>query len=1564
MMKTKRMARWLSGFLAVLLLMASIFVPAYATSPTPPDDDEASESGSASFYKAASVAATWFSDTMAKDASTSFTNVTMNTAGGLLGFSDEADSDGIVQNFFQEVLSTSSATVSYQAFEGLTTADEDGEEMSGRVNGFTQYARFGHMLKRLGLDKTAAEGFAGTLTRSVSGGLVFLVYGLSALISKIFELVINLLKTLNPFSWMTIKSDGLILWEGSGDSQFAAIGQLVSNLYNQFASLSWTVLIPLSLAMLIATLLLARSTDKKAKLKRFVLRMVIIVGCIPVCGMSYTKVLDYMSDYMSHGNGATTYIVASTFIDFERWAQRGFIMNDDVNLVWSSTNGASTNTYRTLRQNTLAINRASNAVYVSDTAGFGGADNNAQWNELAMQESLNSTHSSTSSGVFSLLNRYMNGDFYNASDFATYYKGQLPYEDLKEALDITSSIEEFKDGYEEQFGRSGTSQLVPNGALWGPMKPGEMVSGSYTYGGAGGAMSPMAVYNYLSTDFTDSGLTIYSNEKASSGFVRKSHYSVNMIGSGLTSFAYWLNCMSLCGFMCLVGLLYAFGMIFGSMTRSFKVISNLPFAALGTLQAGAKIITQVIMMVIEIVGTIFAYEIVSQIAIAVVGFFEGNITSIAGTILPGMLGTQSNVPGMTSLILTGNIVVVIPLLFSSILYIFFAFKACKWRKEIIKSLDEMAAGIVNKFFEVQERPQATQPGLGHALAGGIASGIGSSALRGLTSGDKGGAGGVYAGDAATEGGVGEAAADAADAVGSIAAGDDADAGDAAGVAALGPAAEAGIAAEERAGAAVLGGSSLDDDIDSSAVSNSAIDAADDTSVDSGDTDIVENEGDTEINELADGSGIGGDVNADGDVDAEGGSGIVVAGDEAGFAGGKGGVAMDGAAQAGAQAGVKSGPKTKEMAAGEKYGGDHVSADRATADGTKNAKASTEHGGKAGQLGPDGKPIAGGQAGPGGQGQSSLKKTSTGDVQKGQQKIGPDGKPVADGTNLSASGKGGAQTGKAPAKAPVAADGRPISTGGGNSPGNGVQQGSRGSLGRQGGSASVQSAAQSEHEKARMADVATTRELQQLEAQAAAAAKQAQTKQMGRMVAGAMVGATIGAATGNGGGVAAGALAGAGVGALGVKGATAMGVAVAGQVARGEGVNLAKASNGKLTAFSAASPAAEVIAAGGSSAAVGSSPAGAPMAQGVSGVRGPSGGPSLTVAGSSGADFAAQVANGYRADVISHDVQDAGTGFGTGGMTKSDLAQMGVDVSRPLSSAPVEILEPGVTPMANTAELMQKHGAYKDGDVGPNGGRVVNADLMRAVPDEKLPGAATAGCLSDPRGMDTQYAFNGGSVTGRSIVTNQKALRNQMMAMKQEIDTYGDPTGEKQAALLAFQSDYNAVMQHQTSLAGPNAPAYKPFNVMAAGSDRGPKAGAAGPSGKTAAAVRQASDVPAGMPRMSASGTVDWSSWDSKKYTKVQAQESLLRQQTELLKKSQAAKQARINELRQQLGQSSAAKAAPVQKKSSSSKWTSGARSVTKAQQPRHGGPKTVNPGRQASNFSHKPEKFDDFEDIG
>lgn len=609
----------------------------------------------------------------------------MANAGAFLGYGDE---DYEFQAYITGNLSGTSSVIDYSSLIGH----------EGGTNNLYLYARYGYLLKDMGFDTVGAASSSGA-SRWIPGGLMYVVYFISTAIVVLFSGIFEVLKFLNPFQFLAHASNisasmkgQFIDSSGPTGGVFADVLDVVGAIYDGFQDIGLYVVIPLSLGLLMATILLSqyvRRTQAWSKIRSFLTRFVFIVLGIPMLGILYTSALNGISGMTSSADCASSQMVASTFVDFENWAKNlrldpvdggTFVSDPSADADAGVVSGeASDATYSNLRSTAVAVNQAAGSIdHVDMTGFFGSGDVNNPSDWIANGFQLTDTSDTLAIQELSgMLRTYMNGSYYHSSDWesdamASFSHahahssddlvGRLPGTEEEDPPDNTGTLYELFDSTNETSDwterSSADNQAIFNDAApydnWsdfnlftnGAMTVNNSSAGAsdqvtYTSGGsnicnAGGpacldskvGLSTMSLYNYLSTNFESGQMVVYSNNDASSLATRASHHSVNLIGSGIFSVLYWFCAFAVMGVITILGLVYAIGMMVNTVKSSVKVLLSIPGSMLGMLRSIVQVIVTVLMMIVEVIGTVFCFNLMSQLLILLVTVLDGSWSSV------------------------------------------------------------------------------------------------------------------------------------------------------------------------------------------------------------------------------------------------------------------------------------------------------------------------------------------------------------------------------------------------------------------------------------------------------------------------------------------------------------------------------------------------------------------------------------------------------------------------------------------------------------------------------------------------------------------------------------------------------------------------------------------------------------------------------------------------------------------------------------------------------------------------------------------------------------------------
>lgn len=629
------------------------------------------------------------------------------------------------------------------------------------------YLQYGHALQALGLDTVSSNQFDFmAIGRMFLGYLSMSVY-VGALVPQVaFSIAINVMKALNPFNWMVSEAIG----GGETVPALAGIKGFVTDLYNVFAGMGlYVATLILAVGIGMSILFWRKANNVGSHFKKFIIRLVFIAAGLPFLGMTYTAALNNAADSFAASAPMANKAVAATFVDFAAWAEKNNLALPKGTTIKVNGNGSGSGSGTVDMGGTipgpqgfaLKINQASDSLVDGDDTDA----SNLTYNIMSSRHSGNEQLGKILE-VFDLLSRFANSTRYTAGAYETYVK-TISGGKMAEGLKVTGNKDKYaavnnilspnadaskldnkdtsfmSDGTPSTFSvsMSGGNIIYTGHGKMSKYSPGSVYrqfenmvsslyknSGGATSSGTGG-LSTISMYNYLTTKFADDTVTNYSSTKLASDYVLDTHHSVSLVGGGMMGIVYWLNMVSILGFITVVGTVYAFGLIGGTVKRGIKMVTSIPFAAVGSVRAISKIVGITVSMIVQIYGTLIVYNLVVELFIAsqqiflaplLIGFNNGNVSA---AIIPGMTADYN---GVTAAV-TGMALPIVAFIMS-IANIVITIKAVKLRKTLVKSMDEAMAGWVDRFFDSDSaRNNLNSRSLGDVVREGVSAGAGMAA---------------------------------------------------------------------------------------------------------------------------------------------------------------------------------------------------------------------------------------------------------------------------------------------------------------------------------------------------------------------------------------------------------------------------------------------------------------------------------------------------------------------------------------------------------------------------------------------------------------------------------------------------------------------------------------------------------------------------------------------------------------------------------------------------------------------------------------------------------------------
>lgn len=532
----------------------------------------------------------------------------------------------------------------------------------------------------------------------------------------------------------------------------------IGDWYQILYAMSWNVIVPMFLAVFIFGLLLYKRMDRGSATKKLLIRLFFIVFGLPIMGSMYSATLSSMSEGLNPGSTGSTQVVLSTYVDFESWAmeQRLAVPDRDRSTIeWDTdSNSVSTATLGDLRRTALAINTMTHdgLAPISPEAFEG---NNADWSEAQMEGmQQEGGHGTTEESNFSIVNgivlRSMFMDHTTASGFETSIKARAAdrvradsadAEAVRSWFEVAESADddglhtnplvsmstagENGDGLRAQYGRGDNPDSIITYWTRGSADCTEMQFW-VGYGGPDASpnpcnMAPLAMFNYLNTSFDSTSMTVYSSGNVASEYTRQTYNSVNPVGTGVMRYAIFINSLALLVSFVLIGLFYAFAMLFGAFRRTFQVIGAVPFATLGAMGGISKVMIYTLALIIQTLGTVLMYMFVQAMIIGLPGVIEMPFAALMEWAEGGVLG-----------FLSGSVVTIFTILLSIIATIVITIVAIKARSSIMKAIEEAVTKLVEKLTGSGSGANAGPGAMGRAAQGaaaGAGAGLGAAAAN-------------------------------------------------------------------------------------------------------------------------------------------------------------------------------------------------------------------------------------------------------------------------------------------------------------------------------------------------------------------------------------------------------------------------------------------------------------------------------------------------------------------------------------------------------------------------------------------------------------------------------------------------------------------------------------------------------------------------------------------------------------------------------------------------------------------------------------------------------------------
>lgn len=699
-------------------------------------------------------------------------------AGSLLGYADPEFSLLDAIGWFESKVTGQSQAVSYKSLENINQGNNQNSKKD--FSGVAAYAHYGAALKDLGLDVTK-DNFVISMIRGFTGILTLLFYTLAVGATMLMMLVVKVLKLLNVFGWFyegvakyntedavlnRDMADGMVGSAiGNGEDFLYGLRTWVGSWYGALSSLSWTVIVPAFIAIALVGLLLFKpgspGKSRGAIIKKLVVRILFIGLGLPLIGGMYSATLNQLDGSFSGGSGGPTKVILNTFVDFEAWMN-----NERLKVPAGATIGWDSNSASASGPSQMAVRGTAEAINIDSSEKFSGLTARTSmstaiedaWkvgldgsNAIAKNK-IGQTDSAPTGGAYNMLIRFL---FTTTITPASYESG------IKEAIG-SSGVDKgdvkkwFVEGDYKDAKNFGQKSADDVGVSVDPMPANHPViavkegsglkvsqnDGVNTFtsnnveadcgykvvdngGPAACNLSPLSAYNFLTTSFDSKSMTTYSSMKSGSQNTLELHTSVTMVGSGFSRVLFWFNALATLGCMVVLAFSYALGMLVRSVKRMFGLVGAIPFSMLGSLKSISKVVIYTIMLILEVLGTVYLYQFASELLVSIPDLVSSPLSSLLESI------------GLTNVPVLNGLLLALMTLISTVVLIAVTAGLLRARKQVLQALDEAVTKIIDSFVETQNVPAAqeagksgglgsTLGGLGKGLAGGAAMAAGSA----------------------------------------------------------------------------------------------------------------------------------------------------------------------------------------------------------------------------------------------------------------------------------------------------------------------------------------------------------------------------------------------------------------------------------------------------------------------------------------------------------------------------------------------------------------------------------------------------------------------------------------------------------------------------------------------------------------------------------------------------------------------------------------------------------------------------------------------------------------------
>lgn len=211
-------------------------------------------------------------------------------------------------------------------------------------------------------------------------------------------------------------------------------------------------------------------------------------------------------------------------------------------------------------------------------------------------------------------------------------------------------------------------------------------------------LSTMAMYTYLTTQFTQDGLICYGD--APSDYTQTCHYAVNLIGgSYIMQVAFFANMITLLLSYFIMALVFVFRAAFDILFKGIHLLGHTLLAAVGFYKSIGTAICMTVNMIAQLFVSVIFFSFVTDlmfIMTSLADHFFRKVAEAAGILTSGGSSMTDANSSFQAEILT-----ITSSLLASLVIVFFVFFAIRWRAAIMAAINSTVETIVGSLLGVQ-----------------------------------------------------------------------------------------------------------------------------------------------------------------------------------------------------------------------------------------------------------------------------------------------------------------------------------------------------------------------------------------------------------------------------------------------------------------------------------------------------------------------------------------------------------------------------------------------------------------------------------------------------------------------------------------------------------------------------------------------------------------------------------------------------------------------------------------------------------------------------------------------